>query len=247
LTPDAAPLSDRPERRDNGLTAPAYVPLADIDAGLADDLLDALRRARIAAYLVAASTSEGAQDDAEAATDRQRLYVAADERADARTIVQSAARAMQARSEPDAADITPALPHDMLDGVDTDAEFDALIAGWHIDTVTAVKQAERDLTREDADWRRRLELQADEVEIDDEEHYIPPPPPPLPRLAPMTVWALVVIALSLVMLGFGTLLGLPSDMTFLAGIAGLLIGAGMLVMRLRSHPDIDEDGDGAVI
>ncbi len=35
-------------------------------------------------------------------------------------------------------------------------------------------------------------------------------------------------------------------MTFLLGVGGLLVGAGMLVMRLRERPDEDDD-DGAVL
>jgi hypothetical protein len=41
--------------------------------------------------------------------------------------------------------------------------------------------------------------------------------------------------------------GLPTDMTFLLGVAGILIGAGMLVMRLREQPADDEGDDGAII
>jgi hypothetical protein len=215
-------------RRDNGLSAASYVPLADVDADVGDHLLSALRRARIAAYLEPAAEA-----------DRQRLYVATGDRADARTIVQVAARA----------DGESAMrPPDLLDGVDTNAEFSALIADWHVDTINAVRAAERDLTREDAEWRARIEPGFTDASAgDDEEHYVPPPPPPLPRLSGATIGALLIMSASIVVLILGSEFGLPSDFSFLAGVAGVLVGAGILLMRLRERPPDDEDDDGAVV
>ena len=215
-------------RRDNGLSAASYVPLADVDPDVGDHLLSALRRARIAAYLEPAAEA-----------DRQRLYVATGDRADARTIVQVAARA----------DGESAMrPPDLLDGVDTNAEFSALIADWHVDTINAVRAAERDLTREDAEWRARIEPGfTDASAEDDEEHYVPPAPPPLPRLSGATIGALLIMSASLVVLILGSEFGLPGDFSFLAGVAGILVGAGILIMRLRERPPDDEDDDGAVV
>ena len=67
------------------------------------------------------------------------------------------ARSSPPRSAPSAT-AQPDLrqPADPLAGVDTDAAFDALVADWHVDTIAAMRDAERDLTREDADWRARL-------------------------------------------------------------------------------------------
>ena len=93
---------------------------------------------------------------------------------------------------------------DLLAGVDAQAEFDALVSNWHVDTINAVRAAERDLTREDADWRMRLQLPAAASDAEDGDHYVPPPPPPLPRLAGATVLALVVVAASVMMMAFRT-------------------------------------------
>ncbi len=224
---DAAPRSDRPRRRDNGLTAAAYVPLADVAAELGDELLTALRRAGIPAYLQVPESAG-----------RARLYVSADDRSDARTVVASAARASQTTGPPSDPPLT-----DPLDALDTDAEFAAIVADWNVDTIAALRAAERDLASEDADWRARLEMQP----AAEDEHYVPPPPPPLPRLSALTVWALVIIALSIATLAFGGLLGLPFGVVFPAAVAGILIGAGMLVMRLRDRPDEDDGDDGAVV
>src|SRR5262249_13957692 len=126
---------------DNGLRAATYVPLTDVDAEVGRHLLSALGRARIAAYLGPVPTGADAQ---------RRLFVAAGERVDARTIVMAAVRALGATE--------PAVPaNDPLAGIDTDSAFNDLVADWKIDTVAAIRDAERDLTREDAEWRARLE------------------------------------------------------------------------------------------
>ena len=227
---------DRRQRQDNGLLATAYVPLTDIDPEVGRHLLTALGRARIAAYL----SVTGAPDTGTVA--RQRLYVASDDRVDARTIVAAAIRGIGAEQ--------PELPEqsDPLDSDDTRAAFEALVADWRVDTIAAVREAERDLNREDSEWRSRLNRpQArDEVWLD-EDHYVPPAPPPLPRLAAPTIIAMTVLAVSIVILGIGGQFGLASGLTFVLGICGILVGAGILFSRIREHRHDDEDDDGAAI
>ncbi|HLY34790.1 MAG TPA: hypothetical protein VKQ07_09680 [Jatrophihabitantaceae bacterium] len=220
----------------NGLIAPTYVPLTDVDDAVGHLLLVTLGRARIAAYLTAVP---GAEDD-----HMRRLFVAADERSDARTIVASVLGANGGDA--------PAAParrndDDALAGMDTDAEFAALVADWHVDTIAAVRDAERQLREEDAEWRARLAQPPveDPVWLDDD-HYIPPPPPPLPRLAAPTISAMALIAISILILGLGGRFGLATDLTFLLGICGLLLAGYILFTRLRSTRD-DSDDDGAVI
>jgi hypothetical protein len=217
-------------RRDNGLVAPSFVLLAEVDATIGEQLLLALGRARIAAYL------EPAAEPA-----RQLLYAAAMERSDARTIVSRVWRA-SADAEPDGPAVSAP---DLLHGRDPDSEFQALVAGWHVDTVAAIRSAERDLSREDADWRARISPPP-AGDSDEEEHFIPPPPPPLPRLAATTVGAILLIALSIFVFAASDWLDLGVDLTFLTGIGGLLLGAGMLIMKLRPQPEEDDD-DGAII
>jgi hypothetical protein len=236
VTADPAPDGTGPDqvrRVDNGLVAISYVPLTDVEVELGRALLSALARARIAAYLDPAPG---------AARQQRRLFVAAEERADARTIVAAAVLALGG-----APGELPERPDDPLAGVDTDAAFAKLVADWHVDTVAAVREAERELRREDADWRERLHRPAvDEPIWLDDDHYIPPPPPPLPRLAAPTIGALLLVALAVVLLAVGGAFGLASDLTLLLGVGSLLLGAGLLIMRLRERPD-DDDDDGAVI
>ena len=232
MTERAAPGPDGTEasrRLDNGLLAVSYVPLTDIDPVLGPHLLTALGRARIAAYLA---------DAPSAATASQRLFVAAEERADARTIVAAVIRAAGGTPPP-----TPEPPRsDPLAGVDTEAAFADLIADWHVDTVTAIREAERALSREDEDWRARLEAAPAEPTWLDEQHYVPPPPPPLPRLAAPTIVAMAVLAISILLLGLGGQFGLANRLTMVLGVCGVLLGAAILVMRLRDHRDDDDDG-----
>ncbi|HJQ44485.1 MAG TPA: hypothetical protein VJ831_15455 [Jatrophihabitantaceae bacterium] len=223
------------ERVDNGLIAPMYVPLTDVDDEVGRRLITMLGRARIAAYLLPTEV-EGEQ---------RRLYVAAEERADARAIVAAALRAMREPEDDVAAEpIEP--PRDVLEGVDTNAAFDALVADWHVDTLAAVREAERQLRQEDAEWRAKLQRPpVDEPVWLDDDHYVPPPPPPLPRLAGPTVAAMSLLAISILLLGLGGKFGLAANLSFLLGVCGVLVGAYMLVMRLRERND--DDDDGAVI
>jgi hypothetical protein len=145
-------------------------------------------------------------------------------------------------------DEPPLPPSDPLAGVDTDTAFNALVADWKVDTVAAIREAERDLTREDSDWRSRLvkPQSSDEVWLD-EDHYVPPPPPPLPRLAAPTIVAMAVLALSILLLGLGGQFGLAGRFTLVLGMAGLLLGAIILFTRVRDFRRDDDEDDGAAI
>ena len=226
-----------PARQDNGLRAEAYVPLTDVEPEIGQVLLTALGRARIAAYLASQEppTSE-----------RRRLFVASEERTDARTIVAAAVRAL-GEPEPELDGKPVPATVDPLDGVDTKSAFDALVADWHVDTHAAIRKAERDLSREDEQWRARLSRPPaeDPIWLDDD-HYVPPPPPPLPRLTGMTIVAIVVILAGVLVLAMGSYIGLGGEFGFVLGLVGLLVGAGMLLTRV-ANTHRDEDDDGAAI
>jgi hypothetical protein len=142
----------------------------------------------------------------------------------------------------------PAPAPDPLAGLDTDAVFHQLIADWHVDTTEAIRDAERDLRREDAEWRARLARPPvnDPIWLDDD-HYVPPPPPPLPRLAAPTILAMTVLAISILVLGMGGAFGLAGRLSLVLGIGGLLLGAIILFTRVRDRRRDDEDDDGATL
>lgn len=230
-----------PQAWNNGLLASSYVALRDIPAASAPQLLSALSRARIAAYLAEAPGSQGSL----------RLYVASGERSDARTIVASVLRADGVPSGPaDGAD--EAERPDPLAGIDADAEFAALTADWHVDTHTAIRDAEKALSRDDEDWRLRLNRDAaagetgrEELTWLDDEHYVPPNPPPIPRpTGPILLGMLLVVA-SVMLLAFGDPLGMPFSLSLFLGVTGIITAGVLFVMRLREYRD--EDDDGAVL
>ena len=242
-------MKERPDAWSNGLLASSYVALTDVAATVAPQLLSALSRARIAAYLAEAPGSAGAL----------RLYVASGERADARTIVAAVVRANGDKATADTPSDTPSdtpadtpadtpEPVDPLAGIDADAEFAALIADWHVDTHHAIRDAERDLSREDEDWRARLNQDEpidDELAWLDEGHYVPPNPPPLPRPTAPIVLGMVLVLVSVLLFAFGDALGLPFTLSLFLGVCGITTALVLFVMRLRDHRD--EDDDGAVL
>jgi hypothetical protein len=217
------------------LAADRYVPLTDVGPELGDALLSALGRSRIAAYLDAAP-------GAGAGGGSRRLFVAAEERSDARTVVAAVIRAAGGTPPPSPADETPRP--DPLAGVDTEAAFADLVADWPVDTLAEIRKAERALSREDENWRARLEREGvpDEFAWLDEQHYVPPAPPPLPRLSRPALVAIVVLIISIGLLVFGTALALGGQLALVLGICGVLLSGGILLTRLRDHRDDDDDG-----
>ncbi|WP_462186414.1 hypothetical protein [Frankia sp. CcWB2] len=91
----------------------------------------------------------------------------------------------------------------------------------------------------------------DDPDLDpDDEHYEPPPPPPLPRIRPVTRWALGSIALGVMFLVVPNLIDFNQSRTQnVAGVLLILGGVGTLVARMGDRPPTDFDGpdDGAVV
>jgi hypothetical protein len=217
----------------NGLLASSYVPLTDIETSVAPRVLTALERSRIAAYL-ASSGNDGTL----------RLYVASGERSDARTIVAAVLRANGSDTQP-----SSEPQEDPLAGVDADAEFAAIVADWHVDTHEAIRAAERDLSREDEDWRLRLNPQekpeSDELTWLDDDHYVPPNPPPIPRPSAPFVLGLLLVAIAIVLLAFGSELGMAFETRLFIAVIAILSATAVFIWRLRARRD--EDDDGAIL
>jgi hypothetical protein len=51
-----------------------------------------------------------------------------------------------------------------------------------------------------------------------------------------------LLAISIIVLSLGGEFGLAANLSFLLGVGGVLVGAWMLVMRLRERHDDDDDG-----
>lgn len=244
-------------RRDNGLDAAFYVPLADVDPRIGEHLLDVLWAAGVPAYL---------EPPAELPTDPMteiipastlprpmpavdRLWVDRDRRADARTIVESEAPRVPENGGPDDDPAgTAALDED------TERQWAAIVEAYDLDVTGPVAPwpavEDLDVTTRPADpprpWAEPARPEPTESVEDPEEdegHYEPPPPPPFPRPSGYSVLALAILAFGVVLIFFPVLLGIDASTGFALGVASVLGSAGIFVWRLRErHPDDPDDG-----
>jgi hypothetical protein len=238
-------------RRGNGLTADAYVPLADLTPQLADAMLAALREAGIAAYAVPAPGETGGYLDVrlpEEPTDR--LYADADAKMAAEEILETR---------------LPELRADYAASRDEDQIFAEIVAAF--DTPSAdgetpwpaeenIDETPEDTAEEKGeestgDSSSELILTARVVkpatdDEDDGDHFIPPPPPPLPKPDAMTRFAWVALLGGPLYLVASVFLNraVPSWAAFVA-VAAFIGGFVALVLRMGDEPP--EDDDGAVV
>lgn len=228
--------------RDNGLPASAYVPLVEVDPRIADAVLAALATAGVAAYAAPSAGSTGAYLEVRLPSRPvDQVYVDAARRAQARAVL-----------EVELPELATRLP-----SRDEEEAFAALVAAYDEEPAEPSWPADEDV----ADRRppptgvirparaRDVPTPGDDVD-DDEGHYEPPPLPPLPRVHPVTRWALAAMGLGLVLLVAPTVLGLEHRTAVDAvGVVCVLGAVATLVARMRDHPSTDEGGpdDGAVV
>ncbi|MCW2524997.1 MAG: uncharacterized protein JWO63_3332 [Frankiales bacterium] len=217
-------------RRDNGLDSEKFSPVADVDPRLADHLLDVLGLREVPAYVEPAPASSPAVAD--------RLYVASHQTSEAREVLAALASELGIEVARDGHQFSDApRPIDPLEGIDTDAEFAAIVAGMD------------DLSRPlfDASASPAVHAVTTPAAPDPMEHFVPPPPPPIRWPAAPTVLAVFVLLLGIAVIAFGPMLGFPTDFPLPAGVVLILTGAVLLVRRLRPDPRDDSDDDGAVV
>jgi hypothetical protein len=204
--------------------------VADVDPRLADHLLDVLGLRDVAAYVEPAPAGTPVTAD--------RLYVAADQTGAAREVLTEIASELGievSRSHAERPD-PPMQRPDPLQGRDTNAEFAAIIAG--------LGDLDRPLFSPAS--APTANAMADDSE-DEVEHFVPPTPPPVPRPAMATAMAALLTLIGILVMAFGSMIGLPPDLPLPLGVMLVLFGAGMLVMRLREEPWDDSDDDGAQV
>jgi hypothetical protein len=232
------PASSHRGRRDNGLDSEAYAPVADVDPRLADHLLDVLGLREVPAYVE--PTSDPVTAD--------RLFVAADQTAAAQQVLADLAAELGIEVSASRHRERPRPEPDRLAGLDTDAEFAAIVAGMG------------ELGRPLLDWNTSIAVHAageepdtaagtdqHAVSDDEVEHFVPPTPPPVPWPAIGTALAIVITLLGIAVIAFGVAAGLPADLPLPLGVVLVLFGAGLLALRLRPEPRDDSDDDGAVV
>jgi hypothetical protein len=234
-------VTGRRGRRDNGLDASLWSPVRDVDPRIGEHLLDLLHAVGIAAYLEPSSDTEPyTRSVSLPSPPSDRLFVDRARRAEARTVVdqhvpagaEGSASSFDERPEPAE---RPAVRRDL----DEEAEWAAIVAAYEAeDGRPAV-----------ADPPSRPEPPVvHEVPILDlpDEHYEPPPPPPLPVPAPASLYAVLLVAFGLLLVGAPGVLRLSPDVGLILGVASIAGGVAMLVSRMRDRSDDDGD-DGAVV
>ncbi|MGY1725966.1 hypothetical protein ACI79J_03245 [Geodermatophilus sp. SYSU D01062] len=226
-------------RRDNGLDAALWAPLRDVDPRVGEHLLDVLRDAGIAAYLEpAADVGPYTRTVFLPSPPADRLFVDRTRLGEGRSLVERHADDHAPAGGP-AAERRP-LRRDL----DEDAEWTRIVAAYEAEHGRTVV--------EDADPAEPAVVRPATPPPDDEEddplaeeHYEPPPAPPVPMPSPSTLYAVLLAAAGVVLVGAPGVLGLRTETGLVLGVAALVGSAALALSRMR---DRDDDGDdGAVV
>ena len=232
-------MTGRRGRRDNGLDASLFSPLRDVDPRIGEHLLDLLHAVGIAAYLEPSSDVEPyTRSVSLPSPPSDRLFVDRARRAEARSVVDEHVPAGGSDPFPE----TPHRPERaaVRADLDEDAEWAGIVAAFEA-------EHGRDVV-EDAAPPPAPPPVPHEVPILDrpDEHYEPPPPPPLPAPAPASLYAVLLVAFGLLLIGAPGVLRLTEDVGLVLGVAAIAGGVALLVSRMRERSDDDGD-DGAVV
>ncbi|TFV89438.1 hypothetical protein [Blastococcus sp. CT_GayMR16] len=239
-------MNARRGRRDNGLDAPLWSPLRDVDPRIGEHLLDLLHAVGIAAYLEPSADVEPyTRSVSLPSPPSDRLFVDRARRAEARTVVDehvpAAAETPESTGPKDARTEPVRGPERAVvrRNVDEEAEWAGIVAAF---------EAEHGRNTVAEPPSEAPPPTPHEVPILDrpDEHYEPPPPPPLPAPSPASLYAVLLVALGVLLLGAPGVLHLSADLGLVLGVASIAGGAAMLVSRMRDRSDDDGD-DGAVV
>jgi hypothetical protein len=223
-------------RRDNGLDASLWSPLRDVDPRIGEHLLDLLHAVGIAAYLEPSADVEPyTRSVSLPSPPSDRLFVDRSRRAEARTLVDE--HAPTATEVPPAPGPEPAAVR--REPLDEDAEWTRIVSAFEAEHGRAVVD---DPQPGDATPPPH------ELPVLDrpDEHYEPPVPPPIPAPAPASLYAVLLVAAGVLLIGAPGILNLSADLGLVLGVAGIAGGVAMLVSRMRDRSEDDGD-DGAVV
>jgi hypothetical protein len=255
--------------RGNGLSADAYVAIADLDRTTADLLLAELRSRGVAAY-AADSPEPGPAGQVD------RLYVDAAAEAKARSMIDeqlAASSAAAVATQPPATEPMP-LPADggvstPEGSVDFDAAFADIVAGFDSPgAAVGMWPAGEDLSPTPPQspttgpfpgptvgWDDVLRPQQPAPAqppapgpADQQDRYVPPPPPPLPHPGRRTVAAWAAVTGGPAVLFAAAIFGWQLDnLLLLVAAVAFLAGFVTLVAGLRDDDGEDDGDDGAVV
>jgi hypothetical protein len=236
-------VTPRRGRRDNGLDASLWSPLGDVDPRIGEHLLDLLEAVGIAAYLEPSSdVGPYTRTVFLPSPPSDRLFVDRARRAEARTLVDEHAPAgVEAPESGDGQ--RPAQPAHgpgaeratVRRDLDEDAEWAGIVAAF---------EAEHGPNVVDDPPSPAPPPELHEAPILDrpDEHYEPPPPPPLPVPAPASLYAVLLVAFGVLLVGAPGVLRLSTDVGLILGVAAIAGGVAMLVSRMRDRSDDGDDG-----
>ncbi|MGY2004079.1 hypothetical protein [Blastococcus sp. SYSU DS1024] len=215
-------------RRDNGLDAALWSPVRDVDPRVGEHLLDVLEAAGIAAYLEpAADVGPYTRSVVLPSPPSDRLFVDRSRQAEARGLVEQHA---------DEHPVEPRVPRRPAGrDLDEDAEWRRIVAAF---------EAEHGPTAVDRSPSDAPPPAPHEVPVLDrpEEHYEPPAPPPLPVPAPAVLYAVLLVAAGILLIGVPSIIGLSADAGLVLGVGVVAGGVALLVSRMRDRSDDGDDG-----
>jgi hypothetical protein len=224
-------------RRDNGLDAALWSPLRDVDPRIGEHLLDLLSAVGIAAYLEPSADVEPyTRTVSLPSPPSDRLFVDRSRRAEARTVIDEHVPRADVREPGEARTAQPgAGPAAARRKVDEDAEWARIVAAFEAEHGhTVVEDGPVDVPPPPPHELPVLDRP--------DEHYEPPPPPPLPVPAPASLYAVLLIAAGVLLLGAPGIVNLSADLGLVLGVGAIGGGAAMLVSRMRDRSDDGDDG-----
>jgi hypothetical protein len=227
-------------RRDNGLEAHLWAPLRDVDPRVGEHLLDLLSAVGIAAYLEPSADVEPyTRTVSLPSPPSDRLFVDRSRRAEARIVVDQHVPHADARESGDTRPTSPGTEPAARRDVDEDAEWARIVSAY---------EAEHGRTVVEDEPAQTPPPPPHELPVLDrpDEHYEPPPPPPLPVPTPASLYAVLLVAAGVLLVGAPGILNLSADLGLVLGVAAIAGGVAMLVSRMRDRSDDDGD-DGAVV
>ncbi len=245
--------------RGNGLVASFYVALADLHPQLADQMLDELRDAGVAAYAAPVPGTTGPGLEMRLPNQpTDRLYVDRDAGNHAQELLRRKLPElhMAMRDEVDGPDLAPTTPPI---GSPEDEAWAAIVAAWDKPSADPVRHRVDD-DKDSNDTPRNEAATASPTAtppsatvpprpVPAEEHYVPPAPPPLPKADTVTrlAWIGVVCGPLFFLVTALLRIEVTAFAAFL-GVSAFVGGFVTLVARMRDRPAADDDPDnGAVV
>jgi len=252
-------------RRDNGLDAPAFRALRDVDPRVGEHLLDVLRDGGVAAYLDPTSDVDAVtRSIALPSPPSDRLYVDRSQTAEANALIleydldsdesdagHCAGRAASGMGPKSSSGTGAGSAQSNPPSSVEEAQWRELIAAYEADHGrlgdTLTDDFDATAQQRAAEWEAAGRAAVEAEEAAQEEHYEPPPPPPLPVLSRAAAYALILLAGGVLLLVAPGLLGLSGELGFVIGVLGIASGVGMLVWRMREGPQFEDPDDGAIV